>query len=113
MFRAAVLGSVITFACVLVPIIHFITAVPGAFIGGYIAGLRISCPASKSFFLGSLIALLLVAPILVCTLVVAIIFSYPLTFGIYISIVFIVWFGLSGTLGAYFGGVTARKKQNA
>ena len=110
MFKAATIGSVVTIACVLVPLVHFITAIPGAFIGGYIAGLRIVCPANKSFFLGSLMALQLVVPIFICTLIVAMLFEYSLTFAVYTSLVFVVWFGLSGTLGVYLGGATARKK---
>ncbi len=112
MFRAAAIGSVVTLACVLVPVIHFITAVPGAFLGGYIAGLKMSCPADRTFLLGTLMALLLVVPIFLCTLVVSIVLNFSLTFSVYTSIVFIVWFGLSGTLGAYFGGVTARKRND-
>lgn len=110
MLKAAIIGSVIAIACVLVPLLHFLTAIPGAFIGGYVAGLRISCPANKSFLLGSLMALLLVVPIFLCTLVVSIVFEYSMKFAVYTSLVFVVWFGLSGTLGVFLGGATARKK---
>ncbi len=109
MIASAVLGVTISVACLLPPVVHFITGPLGPFIGGYFAGNRIKATPLQALSIGGMMGILSVVPILgLVTFLrrwidIEVGLVYPISFGVsmYIS--------LLGGGGAMLGGSTASK----
>lgn len=114
MLKACLIGAAITFALIAVPVIHFITALPSAFIGGYIAGSKAEATPGQAVLLAVLMAVILVGPIFG-----AFFLSDMLLLDLGVGFVAGVtgflagWIVLLGTLGAVIGGNSVRKQQLA
>ena len=54
MLRGALVGAAVTLALIAVPVVHFVTAIPSPFIGGYFAGVRTGASAGQAFVLGAI-----------------------------------------------------------
>ncbi len=111
MLRSALIGAAITLACIVVPVVHFITAIPSAFIGGYVAGARLACAPGQALAVAGLMAALLAVPVLAAAVIVRIVDpEFPIGFVAGAGVTLLVWFGGSGAVGAALGGVSARRK---
>lgn len=111
MIASALLGVTISVACLLPPIVHFITGPLGPFIGGYFAGSRIKATPLQALSLGVMMGSLSVLPILgLVTLLngwieIEVGLVYPISFGISFYIT------LLGGGGAILGGSMANKSE--
>lgn len=111
MIASALLGIIISLACLLPPILHFITGPLGPFIGGYFAGSRIQATLAQALAIGTMMGALSVLPIIGLVTIlnrwieVEIGLVYQISFGIsfYIS--------LLGIGGAMIGGSMANKSR--
>lgn len=113
MIKQALLAVVISLACLLPPLIHFITGPLGPLIGGWFAGSKTRASQSQAVILGLLMGLI-VAFILTLLLVVAMIIP-ALMPGIEFAMIVIVILGvisytiMLGSIGALLGGYMARR----
>ena len=113
MLKACLVGAGVTLALIAVPVVHFITGLPSAFIGGYLAGSRAAATPLTALWIGCFMAALLVAP------VAGVFFLMSLFWGFGAGVVaiatagFAVWIILLGTLGALIGGASVRKQMAA
>jgi hypothetical protein len=111
MLKACLVGAVVTLALIAVPVVHFLTVWPSAFIGGYLAGSRVEATPGTAVLVGCLMAILLLFP------VTGVVFLMSLFFDFGAVIVFIgtaaiaLWIVLLGTLGALVGGASVRKQR--
>jgi hypothetical protein len=111
MLKACLVGAAVTLALIAIPVVHFLTVWPSAFIGGYLAGSRVEATPGTAMLIGCLMAALLVVP------VAGVVFLMSLFFELGVVVVLIgtaavaVWIVLLGTLGAVIGGASVR--QNA
>ena len=112
MIASALLGVTISVACLLPPIVHFITGPLGPFIGGYFAGSRIQADPVKALSIGAMMGILSVLPILgLVTLLkrwieIEVGLVYPISFGMSFYIT------LLGGGGAMLGGAIANKPKS-
>jgi hypothetical protein len=109
MIRAAFLGFGVTIGLILIPVVHFVTALPSPFIGGLMAGMRIKALTNEAVFLGLLITLFMLGPIFLSGIVIMFLTSWDFTFVLIIilgSLPYIL--GLS-VFGAIVGGILARR----
>ena len=114
MFKACLFGAVVTFALVAIPVVHFLTAIPSAFVGGYIAGTRAEAEAGQAMLIAVLMALILVGPIFGAMFVsFVLLFHFGITFVAVITGFLSLWIIMLGSLGAIVGGNAARKQQPA
>jgi hypothetical protein len=113
MLKACLVGAAVTLGLIAVPVVHFITGLPSAFIGGYLAGSRAAATPLQAFMIGCFMAGLLVLP------VAGVLFLMSLFWGFGVGAVavgtaaFAVWIVLLGTLGALIGGASVRKQTEA
>jgi hypothetical protein len=113
MLKACLVGAAVTLALIAVPVVHFLTVWPSAFIGGYLAGSRVEATPGSAVAIGCFMAALLVAP------VAGVVFLMSLFFDLGAAVVLIgtaavaVWIVLLGTLGALIGGASVRKQNVA
>ncbi len=112
MLRSAFVGAGVAAACLLIPLVHFITGIPSAFIGGYIAGARSSCTQGQALGIGLLMAGILTLPVFGGGLLLLLIWpsALPSPWVVSLGLALVVWFGLSGALGAALGGASARRQ---
>ncbi len=112
MLRSAIVGAGVAAACILIPLVHFFTAIPSAFIGGYIAGARSSCTPGQALGIALLMACILALPIFGGALILLLVSpsAFPSSWVVSLGLALVVWFGLSGTLGAALGGASARRQ---
>ena len=109
--RSAFIGAAITAACIVVPVVHFATAIPSAFIGGYIAGARLGCTPGQAVGVAGLMAGILALPVLAaCAAVRLIDADFPTSWALGLAAALLVWFGGNGAVGAALGGASARRK---
>ena len=108
MFRAALVGAAITLGCIVVPIVHFLTAIPSPFIGGYMAGARSGCTQGQAVVIGLLMAVLLLLPAAIAVIGIALFASLSPTFVLVVGGVAVLWIFAGGTVGAALGGASAR-----
>jgi len=109
-FRSCLVGAAVTFALIAIPVVHWVTALPSPFIGGYFAGIRASATTKQAFLIGSIIALLLVVPVAGALLVVSLIFKFSAQVFMVIGAVYLVYAALLASLGAIVGGASARRQ---
>ena len=109
MWKPALVGASVTAVCILIPVVHFITAIPSAFIGGYMAGARSSCTPRQAPAIATLMALMLVVPTIVVGSSLALVFRWPITWILSLGLGVVAWFALAGTLGAIAGGASSRR----
>lgn len=110
MVRAALVGMAVTLACILVPVVHFVTALPAAFIGGYVAGARTSCTPGRAAALALLITAFLAGPVLGAALAASLLLGRPAAGVLTVGAVIVGWFAVSGALGALLGGASSRSQ---
>ena len=109
MIASALLGVTISVACLLPPVVHFITGPLGPFIGGYFAGSRIKATPIMALSIGGMMGILSVLPILGLVALlrrwmdIEVGLVYPISFGVSLYI------SLLGGGGAMLGGATASK----
>ena len=109
MFRAALVGAAITLGCILVPVVHFLTAVPSPLIGGYMAGVRCACTQGQAVLIGLLMAVFLLLPAVIAVMGIALFAELPANFVLVVAGVAVLWVFAGGTVGAALGGVSARR----
>jgi hypothetical protein len=112
MVKACLVGAAVTLALIAVPVVHFITGLPSAFIGGYMAGSRAAATPGTAVLIGCLMASLLVAPVAGVFFLMSLFWGFGATAVVIGTGAFAVWIVLLGTLGALLGGASVRK-QNA
>ena len=114
MVKAALIGAGVALACMVVPIIHFVTFLPAGFIGGYFAGLRAACTPGQALAVGALMAVFLTAPAVVAVFLISLLDGdFSLTFIFSGVLVILAWFGSSGAIGAALGGWSSRRRASA
>ena len=108
---------VISLACLLPPLIHFVTGPLGPLIGGWFAGSKIEASKSQSVILGLLMGLI-VTFIFVLLVLVAMMIP-ALTPEIEVGMIAIVILGaisytvVLGSIGALLGGYIVRRSDSA
>ena len=113
MFKAALFGAVVVFALIALPVVHFITAIPSPFIGGYLAGARAGVQGAQAFTVGLLMAALLVGPIIGVFALSSLLIGFGLSFALAAGGVFAGYVFLAGSVGAAIGGEHVRKQASS
>ena len=113
MLKACLLGSMVTFGFVAIPIVHFITGLPSAFIGGYFAGSKLSASPGSAVLVGCVMASILVGPVGGVFFIMSLVWGVGAGALIAFTGGFAVWIALTATLGALLGGASARKQTAA
>ena len=109
MLKAALVGAAITLGCILIPIVHFVTAVPSPLIGGYMAGTRSACTQGQALLIGLLMAVLLLFPAVIAVMGVALFAQLSANFVLVVVGAAVLWVFAGGTVGAALGGASARR----
>lgn len=109
MFKAALVGAAITLGCILIPIVHFVTAVPSPLIGGYVAGARSACTQGQALLVGLLMAALLLLPAAIGALGLVRFAGFSSNFVLVLGGVLVLWVFAGGAVGAALGGASARR----
>ncbi len=112
MLRAALAGFGITLLLLLIPIVHFVTAVPSPFIGGFIGGSRAQAQPGQAVGIGLLMGLFMAAPVLVVGAVVGLIVGGSDAMALILGIagLVVIYVSVLGSLGALWGGHIARRQ---
>jgi hypothetical protein len=110
MLKACLIGAAVTLALIAVPVVHFITGLPSAFIGGYLAGTRAAATPGKAILIGSVMAGLLVAPVGGVFFLMSQFFGFGATSVLVLTGFFAFWILLLGSLGAVIGGTSVRNQ---
>ena len=110
MLKACLVGSAVTLALVAIPVVHFITGLPSAFIGGYIAGSKAAATPGKAFAIGCVMAAILVAPVGGVFFAMSLFLGFGATLVAIFTGAFAGWIVLVGTLGAVLGGTAVRRQ---
>ena len=113
MFKAALVGAAVALGCILVPIVHFVTALPSPLIGGYVAGARCACTQGQAVLIGLLMAALLLFPAAVAVTGIALFVGLPANFMLAVAGAVVLWIFAGGTVGAALGGASARRSAAA
>lgn len=113
MLKACLVGAAVTLALIAVPVLHFITGLPSAFIGGYLAGSRAEATPGRALMIGGFMAVLLVAPVAGVLFLMSLFWGFGTTAIAVGTSAFAVWIALLGTLGALLGGASVRKQNTA
>jgi hypothetical protein len=108
--KAAFIGAAVIFALIAIPVVHFLTAIPSPFIGGYMAGARAGVRGGQAFTMGLLLALLLVGPIAGVMALMSLLWGIGLTFALGLAGAFAGYVFLAGSVGAALGGEHVRKQ---
>ena len=109
MFRAALVGAAITLGCILVPVVHFVTAIPSPLIGGYMAGARSACSQGQAVLIGLLMAAFLLLPAAIAVMGLALFAGFSANFVLALGGAVVLWVFAGGTVGAALGGASARR----
>ncbi|MDA1035454.1 MAG: hypothetical protein O3B65_01070 [Chloroflexi bacterium] len=113
MLKACLLGAAVTFGLIAIPLVHFITGLPSAFIGGYLAGSKAEATAGSAVMIGCVMAAMLVAPVAGVFFLMSLFFGFGATAVAGFTGAFTGWIVLLGTLGALIGGNSVRKQASA
>jgi hypothetical protein len=113
MVKACLVGAAVTLALIAVPVVHFLTALPSAFIGGYLAGSRAAATPGNAFVIGCVMAAMLVLPVAGVLFLMSLFWGFGATAVLVGTGGFAVWIVLLGTLGALIGGNSVRKQDAA
>jgi hypothetical protein len=111
--KAALFGAAVIFGLIALPVVHFITAIPSPFIGGYLAGARASVEGGQAFTVGLLMALLLVGPIIGVFAITSLLIGFGITFALVAGGAFACYVFLAGSVGAAVGGAQVRKQASS
>ncbi len=109
MIRACVIGSVVVFCLILIPVVHWFTALPSPFFGGLLAGARTNATPNQALIIGPVMALILTVPILMIFLSVSLLFDFGTSFVLIGGLIYALYVAALGTLGAAVGGARARR----
>jgi hypothetical protein len=113
MLKACLVGAAVTLALIAVPVVHFITGLPAAFIGGYLAGTRAEASPGKAVLIGCVMAGVLVAPVAGVFFLMSLFWGFGVSAVLMLTAFFAFWILLLGTLGALIGGTSVRKQTAA
>lgn len=113
MLKACLVGAAVTLALIAVPVVHFITGLPSAFIGGYLAGSRAAATPGTALLIGLFMAALLIAPVAGVLFLMSLFWGFGAIAVLVGTGAFAVWIVLLGTLGALIGGNSVRKQNVA
>jgi hypothetical protein len=102
-FRACLVGSAIVFCLILIPVVHWVTAIPAPFIGGFVAGARRKGRLGEELLIGPVMALVLTGPILLVFLIVSLLFDFGAHFVLSGGLIYALYAAALGTLGAATG----------
>ena len=109
MLRACLLGAAVTFALIVVPVVHWITFWFAPFIGGYFAGSRTQAAGGRVFLVGLVMGLLLFAPVAgVVALASLMFFDLAVAWLAVAAGVLTLYVAAAGSLGAALGGASTR-----
>ena len=103
LIRACLIGSAVVFALIVIPVVHWITALPSPFIGGYLAGTRAREIPNAALIIGPVMALMLTVPILLIFVIVAALFDFGIQFVLVGGLIYALYAAALGTLGAAVG----------
>jgi hypothetical protein len=110
MIKACLVGAAVTFGLVAIPIVHFVTGLPSAFIGGYLAGSKAEATPGIAILIGCLMAAILVAPVGGVFFLMSLFWGFGTSTVAIFTGAFAAWIVLLGTLGALVGGNTVHKQ---
>ena len=110
MIRAGLMGFGVTLGLILIPLVHFVTALPSPFIGGFIAGAKIQATMQQAVALGLLITALMMLPFVTTSIAVILITSWSVGAVSLLFAVAVPYVLALVVLGAIIGGNSARKK---
>ncbi len=107
MLQGGIIGAGVMIGLLLIPIVHFFTALPSPFIGGFIGGSKTAAGPQEAFGVGAVMAVAAfgVVAIAAFALDAALLYAVAALVGLYVG-------GL-GALGALLGGRSAREKSAA
>ena len=111
MLRACLLGAAVTFALIVVPVVHWVTFWFAPFIGGYFAGSRTQAAGGRVFLVGLVMGLLLLAPVAGVVAVASLMFpdlALSLSWLAIVAGVLTLYVAAAGSLGAALGGASVR-----
>ena len=106
MIKHALMGFGISLACLLPPIVHFVSGPLGPFIGGWFAGSKHQATPGQAIGIGMLMGLFMVLPLAVALAVNKLVLSRveDASLLIIIGIVVLGYTAVLGTMGAMLGG---------
>ena len=113
LLKACLVGAAVTLGMIAVPVVHFITALPSPFIGGYLAGSRAAATPGTALLIGCFMAGLLVLPVAAILFLMSLFWGFGATTVLAGTAVFAGWIILLGTLGALIGGASVLKQNSA
>ena len=112
MLRGALVGIGVTWLLILIPIVHFVTALPSPFIGGFVGGSRARALPHQAWGIGLLMGLFIALPMAGAISSIFLLFvldgTGTLVFVSVIGALTFIYVGTLGSLGAMLGGRMAR-----
>ena len=111
LLKSALIGSLVTFALAVVPVVHLVTIWPAPFLGGFIAGSRSAPLGGQAMVIGAVMGVIMALPAYAILWVAGFFLGFSMgnVFGIAIALFFAIYIIFLGTLGAMFGSSIARK----
>jgi hypothetical protein len=116
LLKAAVIAAGVAIACVVPPIVHFVSGPLGPAIGGFVAGVRLQCEFNLAVVLGALEAVVFTVSGTLIALAATVLTPgllptvnwYVAAIGAVVIFLYVFWLG---TLGAWAGGAMARRSR--
>lgn len=107
MLQGGIIGAGVMIGLLLIPIVHFFTALPSPFIGGFIGGSKSAAQPHEALGVGAVMAAVAFGAVAIAAFAwdVALLYALAALAGLYVG-------GL-GALGALLGGRSAREKAAA
>ena len=104
MLQGGLIGAGVMIGLLLIPIVHFFTALPSPFIGGFIGGSKTATLPHQALGVGAVMAVVAFGTVAVAAVALdaALLYAIAALAGLYVG-------GL-GALGALLGGRSARDK---
>ena len=113
MFRACLVGTAVTLALIAIPVVHWFTALPAPFIGGYFAGARSSASPGQALIIGPAMGAILLVPIGGILGLTALFFHFSAQLMLALTMAYALYVAALGTLGAAVGGSSVRRQTAA
>jgi hypothetical protein len=115
--KNALLGFIICIACLIPPLIHFISGPLGPLIGGWFAGSKSKSSIDQSILIGSTMGGLSILPIVLASVFGPSIlpienFYLGGSLTIILTVILLSYVTILGSIGAAIGGHMARKQNN-
>ena len=107
MLQGGLIGTGVMIGLLLIPIVHFLTALPSPFIGGFIGGSKVAALPHQALGVGGVMAAVAFAAAAIAALALDAAFLYA------VAALAGLYTGGLGALGALIGGRSARDKANA